>query len=280
MCEMPDRGLVNRIIPFSCVDGPGNRSAVFFQGCEFHCRYCHNPETQNLCMGCGACVSVCPTGALIMDGEHVKWKKELCVGCDACIKVCSNSSTPKVRWMSTDDIFEELKTALPFITGITVSGGECTRYHSFIAKLFREARAMGKTAFADTNGQIPFQDMMELTEAMDMAMLDVKAYDETQHRMLTGCSNKIVLENLDYLASIGKLYEVRTVIVPGYLDNEDTVARVSRRLAAYPSVRYKLIKFRPWGVRPPMDVQVPPGEYMSRLEALAYENGAGAVELT
>ena len=36
---------VNKIIPFSSVDGPGNRTAVFFQGCNWDCCYCHNPET-------------------------------------------------------------------------------------------------------------------------------------------------------------------------------------------------------------------------------------------
>ena len=40
---------VNKIIPFSAVDGPGNRTAIFLQGCNFDCRYCHNPETRNLC---------------------------------------------------------------------------------------------------------------------------------------------------------------------------------------------------------------------------------------
>ncbi|MCI7575162.1 MAG: 4Fe-4S cluster-binding domain-containing protein, partial [Clostridiales bacterium] len=45
---------VNRIIPFSCVDGPGNRTAVFLQGCNFDCKYCHNPETIASCVHCGA----------------------------------------------------------------------------------------------------------------------------------------------------------------------------------------------------------------------------------
>ena len=55
---------VNKIIPFSSVDGPGNRTAVFFQGCNWDCCYCHNPETRNMCTGCMACVQVCPVGAL------------------------------------------------------------------------------------------------------------------------------------------------------------------------------------------------------------------------
>ncbi len=39
------KGIVTRILPFSSVDGPGNRSVVFLQGCNFDCLFCHNPET-------------------------------------------------------------------------------------------------------------------------------------------------------------------------------------------------------------------------------------------
>lgn len=32
----------------SAVDGPGLRLALFFQGCPFHCKGCHNPDTWDL----------------------------------------------------------------------------------------------------------------------------------------------------------------------------------------------------------------------------------------
>ena len=49
----------------SIVDGPGLRLTVFTQGCPHRCPDCHNPETQNLCTGCGACVPACPAGARV-----------------------------------------------------------------------------------------------------------------------------------------------------------------------------------------------------------------------
>ncbi len=39
------KGYINNIIKSSIVDGPGNRIAIFMQGCNFNCWYCHNPET-------------------------------------------------------------------------------------------------------------------------------------------------------------------------------------------------------------------------------------------
>ena len=65
--DLVSRGVtapVNKIIPFSCVDGFGNRTAIFLQGCNQDCLYCHNPETIHLCKNCGACVKTCPAGAL------------------------------------------------------------------------------------------------------------------------------------------------------------------------------------------------------------------------
>ena len=38
-------GYIRKIIPHSAVDGPGNRMAIFLQGCNLNCQYCHNPET-------------------------------------------------------------------------------------------------------------------------------------------------------------------------------------------------------------------------------------------
>ena len=35
---------VHRIIPFSNVEGQGNRTSIFLQGCNINCLYCHNPE--------------------------------------------------------------------------------------------------------------------------------------------------------------------------------------------------------------------------------------------
>ena len=41
----PALGLVADVVPFSWVDGPGNRYVLFLQGCNFGCTACHNPHT-------------------------------------------------------------------------------------------------------------------------------------------------------------------------------------------------------------------------------------------
>ena len=50
---MKNAAPVNRIIPFSTVDGPGSRTSIFVLGCNIACAYCHKPETQGRCVHCG-----------------------------------------------------------------------------------------------------------------------------------------------------------------------------------------------------------------------------------
>lgn len=272
---------INRIIPFSSVDGPGNRTAIFFQKCNFNCKYCHNPETINECINCGKCIGHCPVSALSMKGKQVIWDEKACIECDECIKNCPYDSTPKIYYWSTDEALERILENKNFINGITVSGGECTLSEKFLIELFTKVKEEGLTCFVDSNGYKLFENMPELTEVMDSAMIDLKAYDEAQHIELTGKTNKTVIENIKYLANIGKLYEVRTVIVPSELDNTYTVKSVSEILAKIdPKIRYKLIKYRPMGVRTELlDSYTPNDDQMNELKDIAIANGCKNVVL-
>ena len=240
---------VNRIIPFSNVDGPGNRLAIFFQSCNFRCRFCHNPETIRYCIGCGICVEKCPVRALSFNKDHqVIWDREKCVACDTCIKVCPNMASPKISYMSVEEVMEKIEEVRPYIKGITTSGGECTLQKDFLIPLFKEVKKLGLTCFVDSNGTLDFESEKELTEALDMVMLDVKAYDSSWHQYLCGTDNKMVLKNLDYLLSIDKLYEVRTVLIPGReKENKETVSSVAKIIGD--RCIYKIIRYRPFGVR-------------------------------
>jgi len=239
---------VNRIIPFSNVDGPGNRMALFMQKCPLKCLYCHNPETINECINCGICVEKCPTEALAMVNDKVTWDKEKCVDCDSCIKVCPHLSSPKITWMSVNDVLDEIKGIKPLIRGITVSGGECMEHPEFLTELFTEVKKLGLTCFIDSSGFYDFKKYQELLSQCDGVMLDIKAYDNAFHQYLTSQNNETILENLNYLLGINKLYEVRTVLMNNRSEeNEKTVNEIAKIIKD--KCRYKLIKYRPFGVR-------------------------------
>ena len=239
---------VNKIIPFSNVDGPSNRMAIFFQGCPFNCRFCHNPETIHMCCHCGECVNTCPVHALTVKEGKVVWNKDLCVGCDTCIKTCRHDASPKVTYMTVDELLQQIERAAPYIVGITLSGGECTLQKDFICELFPKVKAMGLTTLLDSNGSLDFEKEPEILEFCDGVMLDVKAYEKNFSDWLIRYPQDVILKNLYYLLSVNKLEEVRTVIFPDRdKENEETVSYVAKVIGD--RCRYKIIRYRPYGVR-------------------------------
>ena len=270
---------VNKIIPFSNVDGPGNRTSIFFQGCPFNCLFCHNPETIHLCRDCGVCVTHCPAGALSTDAAgKVQWDDKRCVQCDTCLRVCPHGSSPRVKWMTVEDVMVQVRRSAPYIQGITTSGGECTLHHEFLTELFTEVRKLNKTCLIDSNGSFDFERDPRMLEVSEGVMLDVKAVELGWNQTLISYPRDTVLRNLDYLLRVGKLYEVRTLIFPDRdAENETTVRYVAQHIQD--GCFYKIIRYRPYGVREPYRKLLGEFEtdaaYAERFAKLARDLGAG-----
>jgi pyruvate formate lyase activating enzyme len=181
----------------------------------------------------------------VIDGK-VLWDDKLCVNCDTCLKTCKFNASPKISYMSVEDILKRIHKAKPYIRGITCSGGECTLNKEFMYELFVETKKLGLTCLIDSNGSLDFEKYPELLDISDGVMLDVKAVDKTYHDKLVSFNNEIILKNLDYLLDKNKLYEVRTVIAPN-LDNEKTVKEVGEIIKN--KCKYKFNAYRKYGVR-------------------------------
>jgi len=268
------RGIINKIIPFSAVDGPGNRTVIFLQGCNFACKYCHNPETINFCTHCGICVAECRSDALSFEENKVVWNKENCTDCDACLKICPSRSSPKTTEYSVESLFEEIAKYQNFTSGITFSGGECTLQFNFLKAALAEAKARNISAFIDTNGFLSEDKMHELSGLFDKAMPDIKAVNSENHIDLTEKSNEDVLSNVELLLKQKSVYEIRTVIVPDFLDNAETVEKTAKLIAYYaPETRYKLIKYRKTGAMKPDFAQEPDDKLMFQMKNIAEKIG-------
>ena len=266
---------VNRILEYSLVDGPGNRTVIFLQGCNIACHYCHNPETQKICLNCGVCIESCPPKALSMENEMVVWNEERCIGCDACISVCLHQSSPKVKWMTVSQIMGKVSSSMPFIRGITVSGGECSLYMDFLIKLFQACKEKNLSCLMDCNGTIPVWNH-QVMDYCDGVMLDVKAWSGECFRALTGGTNDVLRENLQRIAALGKLTEIRIVCVEGEVDAEECICGIADTLGMdeIKKTLLKLIRFRPVGVRGGWERKpIPTVSYMEKLSSLAEERG-------
>jgi YjjW family glycine radical enzyme activase len=194
--------------------------------------------------------------ALFFDGHHrVVVDEDQCTNCDICIQVCPSDSTPLSRMVRLDSLLKQIHEVSPFISGITVSGGEPTLQADFVASLFSSIKCderLGRlTTFVDSNGHAGRDVWDRLLPVMDGAMIDLKALDSDTHVAMTGQPNNLVLDTIRYLAEWDRLYEVRLLMVPGRNDDPKVVSRTASWLHDIdPSLRIKLIGFRQHGVRP------------------------------
>jgi len=111
--------------------------------------------------------------------------------------------------------------------GFTVSGGEPLFQHKFVLKMFRAAQAMGIHTALDTNGYLGERLTDEDLEAIDLVLLDIKAWDPERHRHLTGMDNAPVLAFARRLADRKRPIWVRFVLVPGLTDDAEDIAHIA-----------------------------------------------------
>ncbi|GAA6268744.1 hypothetical protein F130042H8_18040 [Enterocloster alcoholdehydrogenati] len=179
--------------------------------------------------------------------------------------------------MTPEEVYDCVKKQIPFIRGISVSGGECMLWPDFLKELFKLAKKDNLSCLIDSNGTIPFWDYPELVECSDGVMLDIKAFDGDAHRRITDEGNDTVLKNAAYLAELGKLEEVRAVIVPELYNGEESIRAIGAYLASYRSIReirIKLIAYRPMGVREEYShYTVPSPEFLRHLADILREMG-------
>lgn len=248
-------GHLNNWLPFSMVDGPGNRFVLFVQGCNFNCVACHNPYTIQDCNGCGVCLDACPEDALSF-GSRIKLEvsEAACTNCEICVQVCPRDSTPLSSFVTVAQMLDKIRAVAPFISGVTVSGGEVTQQPQFVYDLFLAIKGDPElshlTTFVDSNGSASRATWDLLAPVTDGAMIDLKALDPQLHLELTGNPNEAVLESIRYLAEIGLLYEVRLLIAAGINDDQEDVQDTIRWLRSVgPNIRIKLMGFRSHGTR-------------------------------
>ena len=133
--------------------------------------------------------------------------------------------------MTPAQLYDEVKAYFPFISGITTSGGECSLYLDFLREFYTLVKNAGKTTYMDTNGQVPLWDRMDLLEVTDKTRIDLKAGSTKDHMKLAGRELEVPVENIRRMAAMGKLYEIRTVVVPDAVDNLRTIELGSSLIA-------------------------------------------------
>ena len=195
---MPDiLGNIHSIESFGTVDGPNVRYVIFFQGCPMRCLYCHNPDS---------------------------W------------------STDTNQHMTAKEILKQYESVKEFCKGgITATGGEPLLQIDFLIDLFKEAKAKNINTCLDTSGILfnknDTKKFDELIKYTDLILLDIKHIDDNEHKILTGHSNKNVLDFAKYLSENQIPVWIRHVVVPDITFNEKYLKELGKFLSTLKNIK-------------------------------------------
>ncbi|WP_423140408.1 YjjW family glycine radical enzyme activase [Proteus terrae] len=244
---------INKILPFSCVDGPGNRLAIFLQGCNLRCKNCHNPYTMGICDNCGDCIPTCPQQALSLQNGVMSWNSTSCEQCDTCIQQCPRQSSPMTLTYTVDELMVITRKYAAFINGITVSGGESTLQLPFLIDYFKAIKKAPDlkhlTCLIDSNGTLSLNGWQKIAPYMDGAMIDLKSWNEDTHIYLTGRSSQRIKDSIKWLANNNLLTELRLLYIPektDYLENIELLSQFINSLGE--SVLVRINAFHQHGI--------------------------------
>ena len=242
-------GMIFDIRRYSINDGPGIRVTVFFKGCPLHCTWCHNPESistkvqkmynRDKCIGCAACVEVCPERACRMTPEGIITDLEKCTGCGKCADICPTKATEMSgRNVGIDEITEIVEKERIFFDrsggGVTFSGGEPLLQPEFLLALLKEFGHRSVHRTVDTTGFTKTETLLEVAQHTDLFLYDLKIMDSEQHRKWTGVPNDLILYNLEVLSATGAQINIRVPLVKSVNDNDDNLYRTAAFVAGLP----------------------------------------------
>ncbi len=212
-------------------DGPGNRLIYHLQGCNFHCRWCSNPES----IAINGSVMIpndapkdtdCPLGAV----KNKFLDRSFCEKCSEkpCRKIYGNRITVTGKDTDTDEVMREIISGkMMYFSGggVTFTGGEPTLQSEALAIILSECKKEKIHTAIETN--CSSDKIISLSENIDYLIADCKHYDNEKHKEFVGASNESVINNLRELCKMREQIKIRIPLIGGFNSSEKDAEKFS-----------------------------------------------------
>lgn len=261
-----NRAVVFDIQDFSVQDGPGIRTTIFFKGCPLKCKWCSNPEGENiypelfyfssLCKKSHRCINSCPYNAVELKANgYPVFNRDVCKDCKTkdCVNTCYSDALRLAGYYITiDKIIEKIKPNIPFYRnsngGLTLSGGEPFLQHTFVKNLLHKCNETGISVCAETCGYFSWDDVSDFIDNFELIYFDIKSLNDELHKNTTGRSNKLILTNLAKLTVNNRDKVVVCIpIVPGVNDSVVELKKITEYCKDLSVKKIRLLPYHSYG---------------------------------
>ncbi|MCL2629929.1 MAG: radical SAM protein [Firmicutes bacterium] len=250
-------GYIHSLETMGTDDGGKIRTVVFMQGCNLRCVYCHNPDSWNSAHS----AELIQNSEFRIQNEgkesahsaqrtaHNEGKEsahsaqrtahnEGNINNNSAPATCnlqpatSKDSTPMpyaLCPMPSTELAKKLIRFKPYFKnggGVTFSGGEPLLQADFVRETVRILKENGIHVALDTACSVLNESVKALYGAVDLVIADLKFFSNEDY--ITHAHADIfntVIDTLNYLNKIGKPVILRTVIVQGINDNEESILK-------------------------------------------------------
>lgn len=244
-------------------DGGGLRTLVFFKGCPLRCLWCANPESQSYkpelmvsnakCIGCGACVKVCPEGAISPGEDGYEIDRTKCTSCFKCADRCYAESKYIIgKDYTIPELMREVLKDKIFYGdngGVTFSGGEPLTQPEYLTEIAKACKEAAIHVMLESCAVGDYEKFKSALPYIDAMFIDIKHMTSEIHKLLTGAGNETILKNIRLISDYGIPITARTPVIPGLNDSQDNIIRTAEFIRKVENIKdYELLPYHKLGV--------------------------------
>ncbi len=247
---------IHRLIRSAHLSRPEHYFSLYQSGCNLSCIKCHSHEFSQVATGDWfspqQILDTAKTYELLVTYQEKREHctafhgVDLCRCCGKCVISERSSSCPGV--LDPDQIILSPQGWGPARNIVGFTGGDvvcCPEFYSECTKLIK--RETDLHVLIETNGYGLTPENLDILNkaGVDSFWLDIKAFDDTIHRRLTGVSNKRILELPQEITDLKFVLEVLSLYIPEWVETDQILKIAELLVDVDPEIPFTILAYFP-----------------------------------